>query len=288
MGDSGAGKTYSITTLLEAGLKVFVIITEATGLDSLLDAITTKNLPIDNLHWKVIPPTTQNMSSILEQAQKVNTLDFEGLQRLKSGVSKRDCQQYITLLNTISNFTCDRTKNSYGDVTEWDDKRAFVLDSLSGLNEMVIQNTVGTRPTIQLQEYGIIQAQQRALINAISSTRAYFILTTHLDRLVDEMSGGLRIMALTVGKKLAPDLPKFFSEVVLAQREGTKFTWSTASSTTIVKNRALSVSDSLPPSFAPIIEAHERRKLQAKPSPTSPTSTKEDNTKERERVIHAR
>ena len=50
-GSPGSGKTTSIVTLLKAGIETFVIITEANGLDSLLDAVERTDAPIDKLHW---------------------------------------------------------------------------------------------------------------------------------------------------------------------------------------------------------------------------------------------
>jgi hypothetical protein len=79
------------------------------------------------------------------------------------------------------------------------------------------------------------------------------MLLAHAERETDEVSGGSKIMAATLGKKLAPRLPRFFSDVVLADRQGAKFTWSTAAIGADLKARNLPIADGLPPDFGPII-----------------------------------
>ena len=56
MGPSGSGKTYSLSTLLESGLEVFLVVTEPHGLETLLDVVAQKKLDINKLHWRYIPP----------------------------------------------------------------------------------------------------------------------------------------------------------------------------------------------------------------------------------------
>jgi hypothetical protein len=262
LGDSGAGKTYSITTLLKAGLEVFVLITEPNGIDSLIDAVEKQNLDINKLHWKILSPVAMDVKLLGEQAAKVNALTFEGISKLTSGVEKSRCTQYIDLIKTVAKFVDDRTGVDYGDITTWGPDRVFVLDSLTGLVTMAIQNTIGLRPTIQLQEYGIIQTMLENTITLFTNLKCFFVMTAHVDRLVDEVNGGMKIMAYSIGKKLSPVLPRFFSEVVYVYREGTSFWWSTATLNVSTKQRSLPISDKIPPSFEPIVSSyHNRLKL---------------------------
>jgi hypothetical protein len=66
-------------------------------------------------------------------------------------------------------------------------------------------------------------------------------------------------MAATLGRKLAPVLPRFFSDVILSERQGTKFTWSTASVGADLKARNLPVADGLPPDFGAIIASWKKQ-----------------------------
>lgn len=259
MGDSGAGKTYSISSLLRAGLEVFVLITEPNGLDSLIDAVEKQKLDINKLHWKVVSPVTMDLNLLETQAKQINSLNFEGIQKLTSGVEKKKCTQLMDLMHAIQNFTCERDGKEYGDVTTWGPDRALVLDSLTGLVTMAVQNTVGLRPTVQLQEYGIIQSMLESTINLLTNLPCFFVMTAHVEKLVDEVNGGIKMMVFAIGKKLAPVLPRFFSEVVYCYRDGTNFLWSTATSNVNTKQRSLPVSDKIQPDFSPIIQAYKRR-----------------------------
>lgn len=265
MGDSGAGKTYSIASLLKAGKEVFVCITEPNGLDTLLDAVERQKLPIDKLHWMVLPPVGMDINLILDQATKINQLTFEGIQKLTGGVNKKECTQLMDLFRAIQDFKDDRTGQSYGDITTWGPDRVFVLDSLTGLVTMAIQNTVGMRPTIQLQEYGIIQTMLESTINLLTNLNCFFVMTAHIEKLVDEVNGGVKMMVFAIGKKLAPVLPRFFSEVVYVYRETNNYYWSTATLNVNTKQRALPLSDKIAPDFGPIIAAYERRLEFTKP-----------------------
>jgi len=60
-------------------------------------------------------------------------------------------------------------------------------------------------------------------------------------------------MASTLGRKLAPKLPRFFSDVVYADKTGSKFTWSTMALGADLKARNLPTADGLAPDFGPII-----------------------------------
>jgi hypothetical protein len=75
-----------------------------------------------------------------------------------------------------------------------------------------------------------------------------------------------KITVSTLGRKLAPKIPRFFSEVIRARKDGAgKFFWSTQDSEADLKNRALPSGANIAQDFAPVIEAYRRReKLAAK------------------------
>ncbi len=77
-------------------------------------------------------------------------------------------------------------------------------------------------------------------------------------------------MPAALGNKLAPQIMKDFSEIVLAKRNAPtapggqpSFAWSTIDATADLKNRALPASSNMPPSFKPLVEAHRRRLAQS-------------------------
>ena len=66
-------------------------------------------------------------------------------------------------------------------------------------------------------------------------------------------------MTSTLGAKLAPKIPPFFSEVVYSRREADKFYWSNITANVDLKKRALPFSDKLEPTFVPVVEAYKQR-----------------------------
>ena len=60
-------------------------------------------------------------------------------------------------------------------------------------------------------------------------------------------------MASTLGRKLAPKIPRFFSDVIHVKRIGNKFEWATDTLNCDLKARNVKIAGSLPPSFVPIM-----------------------------------
>ena len=248
LGVTGVGKTYSIRTFLDAGITPFVITTEP-GIESTLGD-TNPN----DLHWHYIAPSAEGWDSLIDVGQKINTLSYDALAKM-SGMNKQMYSGYMDFLNTCQNFTCDRTGESFGDVTEWGPDRALVVDSLSGLNILAMDLVVGNKPTKAMQDWMVAQNNLEKLITKLTTgTRCYFVLTAHLEREQDEVTGAIQLTASTLGKKLAPKITRFFDDVVQVKREGTRFTWSTAAGNVDVKARNLAINDNLPPSFKPIVD----------------------------------
>lgn len=258
-GESGCGKTYSLSTLTEAGLDLFVIVTEPTGLDSIIDAYQQKKLPMEKLHWKQITPARQGFEDLQKMAEKIGGMTYDSLTKLSPQGDRRK-SRFIELLSTLNNFVDDKDGKSYGPVDKFDSNKVLVVDSLSGLNLMAMDLAVGDKPTAHQGEWGVAMSALEKLLNSLSSGLACtFILTAHLEREADELTGGTKLMASALGRKLAPKLPRFFSEVIHAYREGDKFFWSTSSQNVVTKRRVLPLGDKLPPTFKPIVEGYKAR-----------------------------
>lgn len=259
MGAVGSGKTHSIVTLGKAGLEVFAIVTEPTGLDTLLDAWQKEKLEISKLHYAVINPARVGFKGLLSIAQKVSKLNFEGLAKLQPS-GDREHSQWLKLLAVLCDFKDDRTGELYGPVEDFDATRAVVVDSMSGLNLMAMDITIGDKASAHQGEWGVAMGLIEKLIhNLTSNLKCMFVLTAHLEREANDTTGAIQIMASTLGKKLAPKIPRFFSEVVMAERTDKGYTWSTKAFNVDLKNRSLPLGDGLSPSFLPIIEAYRRR-----------------------------
>jgi AAA domain len=260
-GASGSGKTSSLVTALAAGLKVFVIGTEPGFVDSLIDRARELKLPLTNLHWMSVLPATEGWDALDEMVRAIGALDFEGISKIKGIGKDKTRVPAQKFLAALKDFRCERDGQSYGSFTLWDDSCMLCIDSLSGLSTISWYLTVGNKPTGAPGEWNIAMNFIEALLMKINSDRqCYFCLTAHVEKEMDEITGVQRVMTSTLGRKLAPKIPRFFSEVVYAQRGGTPpFRWSTIDATADLKNRVLPVSNTLLPSFVPIIEGHRAR-----------------------------
>lgn len=250
-GGSGTGKTHSIRTLCDAGIEVFVLFTEP-GMEVLAD------VPSDKLHWRYIKPASPSFASMIDSAKKINTFTQKMLSDL-TDINKTKYANFIDILSSLDNFTCQRTGKSYGSVEEWGPERAIVIDSLSGLSIAAMNLGTGSKPVKSIADWGIAMDNlERLIIKLCVDTSAVFVLTAHLEREKDEITGGTMMMPSTLGQKLAPKLPRFFSDVIHVKRVLDKFTWSTTTSNVDLKARNLKLKDDLPPSFVPIIENWKR------------------------------
>lgn len=248
MGASGSGKTHCIQTLVECGITPFIIATEP-GIGEVLG-----HIPPEKLHWKYIVGASAGWEDLIRAAEMVNKLSFDSLSKM-SDPTKTIYGQFIDVLKALSNFTCDRDGKSYGMVDSWGTDRAIVIDGLSGLNLMSMNLTVGMKPVKAPGEWQIAMDNiQKIIFKLCFQTRCHFMLTGHVERESSEITGETRVMVSTLGKKLAPVLPRFFSDVAYAAREADKFYWSTSMMSVDTKTRNLTIADRLPPSFVPLIE----------------------------------
>ena len=277
IGATGTGKTYSITSMLRAGLEVFVLVTEPTGVETLIDACHEQKLDMSKLHWKLVKPASDSLEVLLRQAEISNRKSAGDMQKMETGLAKDQHQQYLKFLQACQNFTCDRDGKEYGDITTWGPDRALVVDSLSGVNVMVSRNQCGNRLTMTQPEFGICQNILENLLNALTGLDCFFVLCVHPEYERDEVEGTNRVMASTLGKKLAPKIPRFFSEIIWTFKDDKRFLWSTMKANVDTKNRILPIANDLKPTFAPVVEGYNLR-LKLMEVKNESVETKENET----------
>lgn len=260
MGPPGTGKTWSLTTFMEAGLELFVICTDPGGMESLVDAVEQKGLDPSKLHYAYRPPSTAGWKAMKDMAKKIGAMSYKDLTGIKTGIQKEKFQQFWGVLNTCENFVCDACGGEFGDVTEWGPERAFAIDTLTGINIMAMHMMVGLKPAAAPGEYGCaMQAEEQLIYQLCSDRKCFFALTAHVERVMDEVEGRPLLTVSALGQRLAPKLPRTFSDVVLSVKEGDKFYWSTASTGVDLKGRALALSSRLSPDFTQVVDAWKRR-----------------------------
>jgi hypothetical protein len=249
LGGTGTGKTYSIRTLVASGLETLVLFTEP-GMETISDISCEKGL-----HWHYIPPASAGWDVLLSGAQKINQLSFEALAKL-TDLNKTKFTEMLDILSSCAKFKCDRCGKEFGSIDILDSaKYAVVVDSLSGLSIAAMNLVAGTKPVKSMPDWGIaMDTIERFVIKLTTDVRCTTVMIGHLEREADEMTGGIQLMASTLGRKLAPKLPRFFSDVIMSRRTGDKFEWSTAAMNTDLKTRNLPINDHLPPDFGQIVK----------------------------------
>ena len=277
LGAPGGGKTYSLSTLIEAGLELFVVITDPGGQESLIDSIIDRKLDMDRFHYRYVAPVSSDWKTFLAMAKTMTTLGYADIAGIKSGVEKKDFVQFTELLQTLSDFVDERTGESFGPIDDWGPERAIVIDSMSGVNVMAMKQMIGAKLSAHQGEWGVaMNAEETLLLKLTSDLRCYLVCTAHMDKVMDETIGRPMNSVALLGTKLAPKIPRLFSDVVLAYRDGQNFFWSTIEANTDLKARNLPLAAKLPPSFKPIVRKQTERMAAATPqASTSVTETKE-------------
>lgn len=245
-GPSGSGKTHCIQTI-PPSYETFVISTEP-GIEHVLG-----HVPCPRLHWHFIPPTVTSWDTLLTSASRINTLSYKQLAEAPP-TDRYNFQQFVEVLRTCNDFHCDRCGQSFGDVMKWGPERVLVVDSLTGLSMMAMDLAVGTKPTKSMSDWMVAMDNLERFINTLAvGLKCQFVLNSHVEREVNEVSGQTLIGVSTLGRKLAPKIPRFFDNVVLTVREGTKFYWSTAAAGVDLKaSRGLPIAERLQPELSQV------------------------------------
>lgn len=269
MGEISTGKTRAIRTLVEAGVEVFLIPTEPGFVDILGD------IPPEKLHWHYIPSygvevkagetTTKTLANLKATAQLLQSTDMENIKKMP-GQGRSQYNQFFQLLEACNNFKDDRTGKEYGDSALFTPQQALVIDGLSGINNMVSRLVAGNKPCMSWPEFEASQFTVEQFVNTLAqSLKCWFILTSHVEREPDPVTGIQKIMPSTIGKVLAPRLTKFFSEAILCRRviDGGKsvYQWDNMTTEATVKNRNLPQAPNHKPDFA-IIKANWEKKVE--------------------------
>lgn len=260
IGGPGAGKTFSLATIVEAGYEIGALITDPGGEESLIDGLTFRNCDMNKVHWRYVSAASPSWGTMMEVAKKINMMGYKDLSELKMGIEKNKYRQWFTMLETLSDFECQRCHEHLGQVDDWPPNRVLVIDSFSGVNTMAWTLTVGAKPAAHQGEWGTaMNVLERFIEKLTGDIQCPVVVIAHLERELNEVDGSVQLMTSTIGKKLAPKLPRLFSDVILAHREGSDFYWSTTASNVDLKTRNLPMSHKLEPSFAPILEKWESR-----------------------------
>lgn len=190
--------------------------------------------------------------------KSINILDFEGLAKLRDS----NKTQYTGLLDVVNqcNDFVDESGESFGDVMKFGTDKCLVIDSFTGMGDLSRQLIVGNKPLMALGEYQVAQNALKFIYEKlVKECHCSIVLTAHIAREKDELTGGTTLMIKTVGKALAPEVPIYWSDVIQTKRQGSKFTWDTAGTNITVKARNIPIASGMAPSFVPLIEGWKKR-----------------------------
>ena len=209
-GDTGTGKTYAITSMIAAGITPFIIFTEpgqATISKWLSDH---PDVDPEKIHWAYISMSSQSWDDMAAMGRNINTMDFKSLSLLQDA-KKRNYDQFLQVFKLAHDFVDDRTGESFGDISTWEPDRCVFVDSLSGLATMSMNLTVGAKPTKSMSDWGVAMDNLERLITKFcTDLKCHFVLSAHLAMEKDEVSGGITLMAQSLGNKLSPKASTLF------------------------------------------------------------------------------
>lgn len=265
-GPSGTGKTHSLGTLVDwaaaqtPAIEVFVLFTE-NGLESLLGFWRDhgKEVP-KNLRYHVAMTKALTLDSLISGADNVGKLSYEALTKMQDGGRSKN-NAFHKILSACSNFPDDRTGQKFGPIDSFKQDKVFIIDSLSELGNAAMKMVIGNKPTASPSDYGVAQNNLMNFLRLCTQGLACtFIITAHVDRQTDEITGGIKLMTKAIGKAMANDIPQLFSDVIYCVREGTNWFWDTAAGNVDVKTRSLPISSKIKPDFAQIMDKWTTRK----------------------------
>lgn len=261
MGAPGSGKTHALWTLAESGIEPRILFTD-NGMDVIID-VANKNpkykelLDAKKIHWHFVPPATTKWSDMLNTFRVGQNFDIGTLQK-QPATDKLAFPQFGQVLTSMEKFVCDHCGADLGNVDSWSNEQALVLDGLSGTNSMLLSWAAGSKPAVSQPEWGQAMKMQLSFVERITlGLQCHTIILAHLDRETDTSVGVTKIMPLALGAKNAPQLGKYFTDIILAERvvdpAGMKWAWHTARVDADVKARNLAWQNNQAPSFVPLI-----------------------------------
>ncbi len=262
VGDPGTGKTFSIVQAKRHVKKLFIMFLEP-GQATLRSPDMPEDLRKEigkNIHYMYVPASNPTgLSQLLKSAKLVNTLSFEALSAMPD-VEKGKANELIQILSAMSNFTCDVSGQQFGPVDQFPNDYAFALDSLSGLNIACMRCTIGNKVTAAQNQWGTAMKLQDDLLTQLTmGCDCWFMLTAHLEREVDEVTGASKIYPAALGRKNGPKVGRFFDEVIETRQVGQEYFWRTeGDSVTNLKRRVLPLSKKLPVDFSKIAESFKK------------------------------
>lgn len=264
----GSGKTRSLLTLLPEYEDEVGKVRKGAGLTLLNIALEPgyqhvfgKHGCDAGLHSHYHFAQSVDWDTIGSYVRLLNTLSLKDVVEM-ADPKKRNYTGFQELFNVCKDFTCDHCGEAFGPINELDDRFAISFDSLSPLSVLVQQAVCGGKPVPSKPEYFAMLGFALSFLRLLfQSTKASVILTAHIDRELDPVTGESTLTLDTIGQRLVKQIVKMPDELVTAYYEDGHYYWSNQPGRTgqVVKRRALPSSDALLPDFRQIFHPEEYR-----------------------------
>jgi len=264
IGPSGTGKTRALGTLADwceaRGKELFVLFTE-NGAETLLGYWRDRDLsPPKSLHYHNALTQPVSLKNIMIGVDNTGKMSYELLTQSKDNNRGGENNAFYKILQACADFPDDLSGKKFGAVDSWGVDKVFAIDSLSEVANASMKTVIGSRPTASPGDYGVAMNNLLNFLRLCTqSLKCTFVLTGHVDKQVNEISGTTQLMVKSLGKALAADIPPLFSEVILTVREGDKFSWSTATHGVDTKTRSLGYRAGIAPDFAQLMDTWTKR-----------------------------
>ena len=265
IGPSGTGKTRSTATFADWAAKqnpqrrVFALFTEnstETFLGYWRDA--GKEIP-PNVHWHVSAVKPLPFSALLDGAKKTGMLAYKALTELVDP-NRSTNNPALKILEILTDFEDQRTGQKFGNIDSWTHDDILIIDSLSEMANAYMKMVIGNKPTASPSDYGVAQNNLLNFLRYLTQGfKPTVILTAHVQRQVDEVSGTVKLMTKAIGKAMGDDIPQLFSEVIGCVREGPAWYWDTAATGLDTKTRYLPIASKIPPDGGTIMDKWLKR-----------------------------
>lgn len=198
IGNSGAGKTGALTSLVEAGYKLRIL-----DMDSGLDALMS--------HVHAADP------KLLEKIEYVSYRNRMKMTARGSVVAGK-ADAYPNAMKALESWPDDES-----DPAEWGHDTIFVLDSLTAAGRAAYQWAVAMNPTTKdpRQWYKTAQDLLEDLVANLCGEefRTHVIIISHINYQENE-AGINKGFVSAVGSALGPKLPRYVNTLLMAEVKG--------------------------------------------------------------------
>ena len=258
-GPTGTGNTRALGTLIDwlqaHNQHAYVMFTENSA-ETLLGYWRDEGRPIPpNLHMADLLVKPLGLAALIDGANKVGQLTYESITKLVDPNRSGENNAYWKILKSCADFVDSRTGESFGPIDKLPVGDFFIMDSLSETANAAMKMVIGNKPTAAPPDYGVSQNNLMNFLRLLTQGVACgVVVTAHVERQTDEISGTTKLMTKSIGKAMANDIPQLFSDVIYTVREGNQWYWDTANTMVDLKTRNLPVAAKQKPDFGPLMD----------------------------------